>query len=258
MAKNYRRAMMAIAMAALAEAAYAEAALAEAASGGTESEVKGVRTLKLGPVNAYLVPARDGWILVDTGMDAKAKGLFAELKAAGLRPEAIRLVIVTHAHPDHSGGLAAVVQASGAKVLCGAEAAPYLAAGTSSPIVPRTRKGRFIQAISPEWKMRPVIADIVFTDEYDLSTFGVAGKVVATPGHSADSLSILLDGGEAMIGDLVRPEKGALSLGMFYDDEAACIASLRAVIAARPRTVYLSHGGSTGAGNLADFIEGRH
>ena len=213
-----------------------------------------VKTLKLGAANAYVVQGERGDLLIDAGMDADGKKLAAALAAAGEKPEDIAVIVVTHAHPDHVGGLAAMKALTGAKVVCTAEAAGCLRRGASSPIVPRTLMGRFIDAISPEWKLAPVEPDLTFVDEMDLTPLGFAGKAVRMPGHSADSLCLFLDTGEAFVGDLVRGSGRDLSFGMFYEDEAACAESLRRVIAASPRTVHLSHGTATDCPSMEAFL----
>ncbi|MEM6617242.1 MAG: MBL fold metallo-hydrolase [Pseudomonadota bacterium] len=63
------------------------------------------------PINAFLLQSEEQTILIDAGMgdlDILGPGLgraFDGLAAAGVAPADIDLVIVTHAHPDHIGGL---------------------------------------------------------------------------------------------------------------------------------------------------------
>ena len=80
------------------------------------------------PVNAYAIEHRDGVIMVDTGSSAGLKRLprwhpyfrlcvhfdiereeeaGAQLRALGVGPDDVRLVVLTHLHMDHDGGLAA-------------------------------------------------------------------------------------------------------------------------------------------------------
>lgn len=63
-------------------------------------------------VNAYLVNTGERLILVDTGTGGPAPELGgglgrlpANLAAAGVDPKAVDLVVLTHVHPDHAGGL---------------------------------------------------------------------------------------------------------------------------------------------------------
>ena len=66
---------------------------------------KGVQTA----VNAYLVRSADGLVLVDAGTAAcfgpSLGQVLGNLRAAGVRPEDVRHVLLTHAHPDHLCGL---------------------------------------------------------------------------------------------------------------------------------------------------------
>jgi len=57
-------------------------------------------------------------------------------------------------------------------------------------------------------------------DEFDLGEYGIAGKIIHTPGHSPSSVSIVLESGETLVGDMLRPQgTGGLGLGMFYSDQ---------------------------------------
>ncbi|WP_083101170.1 MBL fold metallo-hydrolase [Pseudophaeobacter leonis] len=61
------------------------------------------------PVNGYLVEHGGTYTLVDTGgtpqMSPALGGLHSALAAAGVTPEQISTVVMTHLHPDHTGGL---------------------------------------------------------------------------------------------------------------------------------------------------------
>lgn len=84
-------------------------------------------------------------------------------------------------------------------------------------------------------KFEGVKPDIVVTGDVDLSEYGIAGKIIHTPGHSPSSLSIILDNGEALVGDIVREEEPSVTgLGMFYEDELALLGSLEKIAAYEP------------------------
>jgi glyoxylase-like metal-dependent hydrolase (beta-lactamase superfamily II) len=61
-------------------------------------------------INAYLINTGDHLILIDTGagelFGSTSGALIANLKAAGVSPEKIDTILLTHIHADHSGGLA--------------------------------------------------------------------------------------------------------------------------------------------------------
>jgi glyoxylase-like metal-dependent hydrolase (beta-lactamase superfamily II) len=55
-------------------------------------------------VNAFAVQKGDDLFLIDTGT-GNPQGALAQLKAAGLDPEKVKYVLLTHFHSDHVGGL---------------------------------------------------------------------------------------------------------------------------------------------------------
>jgi glyoxylase-like metal-dependent hydrolase (beta-lactamase superfamily II) len=64
-----------------------------------------------GLVAAYLLPEPDGWALLETGPTTCRPALLAGLSAAGIAPEEVRDVLVTHIHLDHAGGVGALADA---------------------------------------------------------------------------------------------------------------------------------------------------
>ena len=56
-----------------------------------------------------------GSVLIDTGFPSAARKILAGVRALGKRPEDIRHILLTHAHPDHIGGAAALKRATGAE-----------------------------------------------------------------------------------------------------------------------------------------------
>ncbi|MDJ0789351.1 MAG: MBL fold metallo-hydrolase, partial [Myxococcota bacterium] len=110
----------------------------------------------VGDVNAYLLlpPARDGSLtLIDTGV--RSQGAFAALSHAfkeyGRDLEAIDRILVTHAHPDHFGQAARLVEASGAQVYASAIEGERMETGFSLRSFFRERAGElFTQLGVPE------------------------------------------------------------------------------------------------------------
>jgi glyoxylase-like metal-dependent hydrolase (beta-lactamase superfamily II) len=88
--------------------------------------------------------------------------------------------------------------------------------------------------------------DIVFEEELRLDEYGVAGRMISTPGHTPGSASVLLDSGDAIVGDAVM---GKL-MGMVRKPGPPLVAwdlcrtqSVRQLLALSPRFVYVGHGG---------------
>ena len=203
-------------------------------------------------VKSYLIKTEKGYILVDTGMfDKDMDNLIA---AAGISPESINLIIVTHVHGDHVGSIAYAKELTGAQVICQENAVPFLEEGKSEPVIARNFTGKLVNAISPKKPFNKIKPEIVFKDDLNLAEYGIAGKIIHTPGHTASSIAVVLDNGEMIVGDTVRGKPDNLSLGMFYDDKTALIKSIEKILAYTPRIIYLSHGTVTDYETLTDFV----
>lgn len=68
-------------------------------------------------VSAFLITTAEGHILLDTGFRETAPMVEAGIRRLGFRVEDIRLLLASHAHYDHAGGLAAVRSRSKARLL---------------------------------------------------------------------------------------------------------------------------------------------
>jgi hydroxyacylglutathione hydrolase len=208
-----------------------------------------VQPVTFGHANVFFIRTKSGHILVDAGMPGDTVKLDEVFATAGVEPSSIRLIVVSHGHLDHMGLLANAKETTGAKVLCHQSLAGKLAIGEIEVPVARSTFGHFLNFMSGIQEMtggadvEGVSADILVDDSFDLSECGLSGKVIHTPGHSQGSLSIVLDNGETLIGDMVRDEgNGEIGPGMFYEDKEALVASLEEVVLIDSRTIYLSHG----------------
>ena len=217
-----------------------------------------VQTVSGEGANIYLIETNDGYILVDTGMPFLAKQLDGVLEDAGVDPQSVQLIVLTHGHLDHLGSVAYAQQITGAKVLCHRSLADRLVNSKAEPAVAHTKNlgKRLMNGLSRLLKYQGLEPDIQIDDEYDLSEYGIAGKIIHTPGHSASSVSIVLDNGEALIGDMVRDEGvGEIGLGAFYEDKQLLLESLEQVVDLAPERIYLSHGSTIDNATLKSVIE---
>jgi glyoxylase-like metal-dependent hydrolase (beta-lactamase superfamily II) len=113
--------------------------------------------------------------------------------------------------------------------------------------VPRNEDGKkFIELISNDKPdaFVPLQPDIVIEDSFDLRPYGVEGKLVHTPGHSDCSISVLLDSGEAIIGDMIinSPFDGKPCLALIANDVPKLIESLKELL----KSASVFYGGHSG------------
>jgi hydroxyacylglutathione hydrolase len=217
-----------------------------------------VQPIKFGHSNIYLIETDSGHILVDAGMPDMGEKLDGVFEEAGVDPKSVRLIIASHGHLDHVGSIAYAKRVTGGEILCHRTLSDSLANGEAEPAVARNLLGRVLNFLTGLGgsKFEGVQPDILVDDEFDLNDYGISGKIIHTPGHSLSSISIMLDNGEALVGDQIRGEApGKIGLGMFYEDRQALLGSLERVVALEPKVIYLSHGDRIDNNALRDCIE---
>lgn len=142
-------------------------------------------------------------VLVDTGAPGDLKRILAGLKDHGVEPRDLALILLTHGHSDHAGNAAELRTRTGRPVAIHAGDAHLARAGDSGVLAVQTELGRLIRpfVIEPYTAFEP---DIVFREPFSLAPYGIKARVLPTPGHTVGSCSVVLDHGEAIIGDILR------------------------------------------------------
>jgi glyoxylase-like metal-dependent hydrolase (beta-lactamase superfamily II) len=206
--------------------------------------------VKMGPmtVMAYLLVG-ERVIVLDTGVAGQAGRVLECLAREGRGPSDVSLILLTHGHGDHAGSAAALREATGAPIALGAGDEEKTVAGRDTEMHGRgpvasvlLRTIRRRQARSP--RAAGPAPDLVIDSERSLREYGVDAVVVPAPGHTRGSLAVFTADGDALVGDLLggggrsRPKPRP---GVFVSDEAAMDASIRDVLARRPRLTYTGH-----------------
>jgi glyoxylase-like metal-dependent hydrolase (beta-lactamase superfamily II) len=218
-----------------------------------------VRPIPLGHSNAFLIKGTRP-VLVDTGLPGSAPKILAALQKEGLNPWDLALIIITHAHLDHTGSAAALAGATGAPVLVHAGEADYLSTGASAPARPNALLGHLLglmigkHAPAPELAIKPVIR---VDAPYRLDAFGIDGEIIPTPGHTHGSVSVLLATGECIAGDLVMGMFPVHTprLPVFAEDLEAAKTSIRTLLDRNPSVIYAGHGGPFSPGQVLELVQ---
>lgn len=200
--------------------------------------------IRLGFVKSFLIKGDGSLILVDTGTPGSEQRFVNRIKRLGFNPSQISLIIITHAHNDHSGSVKELKKITGAKVAVHKDDARFLINGESAEITPSSKIGRVLAYFIKNGKTRfdGVIPDILIENEMGLNSFGIKGKVISTPGHTLGSISIVLDSGKCILADILM-SIGSLSYSCFSNNVAMLKDSLLKIINLNVKEVYISHGG---------------
>ena len=201
----------------------------------------------LGISNAFFLKG-DQVVLVDTGSEGGAEAFQRVCEEHGVKPSEITLIVITHGHADHFINASEIKELTGAPILCHKAAQDILREGREPFIVPRNDLGRRVYEDTmrnpPTGSIPPVEADILIDEPCSLRAYGVDARIILTPGHSDCSLSVLLDTGEAIVGDLVLADHFSkkLALAWFANDEKKLFDSIETVLDGAT-IIYSGHGG---------------
>ena len=88
-------------------------------------------------LGSILITSPQGHVLIDGALPESAPAIIASIRALGFRAEDVKLILNTHAHFDHAGGIAELQRATGAEVAASPWSAVVLERGTSGPSDPQ-------------------------------------------------------------------------------------------------------------------------
>lgn len=126
-------------------------------------------------LTALLITSPQGHVLIDGALPNSAPLILQNVRALGFDVRDIRLILNSHVHYDHAGGLAALQRASGARVAASVLSAPVLERGTSEEGDPQ--HGLLLD-------MPPVHNVQRFADGETLRVGPIALTAHLTPGHT--------------------------------------------------------------------------
>ena len=166
----------------------------------------------------YVIKDADGLTLIDTAVPPAGKRIIKAIQAAGYQASDIKRVMLTHAHPDHFGGLRAVVEATGAEVWASAAEADVLEGRIA---VPRANRGelRGINRllVPPDTRFKPPVKVSRILNDGEVLPVLDGLTVVATPGHAPGHVSFWHPAKKLLItGDVVFHLFGRLTLPLAF------------------------------------------
>jgi metallo-beta-lactamase class B len=126
-------------------------------------------------LSSVLITSKEGHILIDGALPASAQMIVAHVRELGYRIEDVKLILNTHVHFDHAGGIAELQKLTGAKVAASPPTAKVMASGE-------------VDNADPQYGQLPKITPIanvqVVKDGETLQVGSLSIIAHFTPGHT--------------------------------------------------------------------------
>jgi len=138
-------------------------------------------------LTSYLIVTPKGYILLDVGVNENAAMVAANIRKLGFDPSQIKIILNSHAHLDHAGGIAAIKRLTHAQFVASAADAPVLESGGVKDF-----------HFGPKPQFPAVKVDRTIADGGTVSLGGVTMTAHLTPGHTKGcttwTLPVTVDG----------------------------------------------------------------
>lgn len=192
--------------------------------------------------NVYVIEDTDGLTLIDTSIAPAAKIILRQIQGRG----PLRRVLITHAHPDHIGGLHELERATNAEVYASPVERPVIEGERPTPAVQRDQVPGLQRLLIPPPQSFPPTRVTRTIDDGDVLSEVLGGlHVVGTPGHAPGHLAFWHPAQRLLFcGDTMFHWFGRLSLpfAFFTVDMRQNKRSVARLVALEPQVICFGHG----------------
>ncbi|PKM90052.1 MAG: Zn-dependent hydrolase [Firmicutes bacterium HGW-Firmicutes-12] len=159
-----------------------------------------------GRSKSFLISTQKKFLLIDTGRKNKRETLFKAMDKIGVRNDLLAGLVVTHTHFDHVENAASVKERYKTPIIIHKIESDYLGNGVNPEVHGTLLFTKFLSEIFSKrlirnFKYEPAASDYQIDDYYDLRNIGINAYIIHTPGHTAGSISIIVDNEVAIVGD---------------------------------------------------------
>lgn len=152
-----------------------------------------IQLVKYKHTHCYYIQGKKATLLVDTDWAGTLSSFYQTIKA--LHIQKIDYLLITHYHPDHMGIAQHIIDRGATLILMDVQK-DYV----------HVADAIFYKEQHTDFKpidTTPIVLSCEASREFLKQTLGIEGKIIHTPGHSEDSISLILDEGIAIVGDLM-------------------------------------------------------
>ena len=144
--------------------------------------------------NTFFLRGNDANLLIDTDYAGTLSVFYKEIKNNQIEIRDITYVLATHYHPDHIGIISELME-QGIKLLLIDTQIKYV--HFADEIFSRDKRLKY----KPINETKATVLSCS-ESRYFLFAMGINGEIISTPSHSEDSVSVILDNGNCIVGDL--------------------------------------------------------
>ncbi|MBI5034537.1 MAG: MBL fold metallo-hydrolase [Chloroflexi bacterium] len=219
-----------------------------------------IHTLFTGVANTHLMETEHGVVIIDAGIPHMTRRILSKIRVLGHSPKEVRLILITHGHIDHAGSAVALKRITGAPIAMHRDDI-RLTTTPSLKIPPgrnraTNRIGAIMRAFGFVMPLETFSPDISLDDGQSLDEFDFPARAWHTPGHTAGSMTIVTNDGEAFVGDSIL-NLLHVSFPLFWENPTAAHESACRIQSLQPRVCYSGHGKPFALNELTNFV-GEH